>query len=126
MAFGDIGGVVTELIITCSTPSSGTVSIAQGDAVKLTGPYTVSNDTDAEDPFFGEALAGVSENSAPVPVKVRGVCALAYEGDAPTVDGVAGVVAAATSGKVKAPALGNGTGINLKVDAAAGRVHVLL
>ena len=42
------------------------------------------------------------------------------------VGGVAGVVGAATSGKVMAPATTNGARINLKVDTAAGLVHVLL
>ena len=127
MAYGDIGGVVTELIITCKTPASGTISIAKGDAVKLTGPYTVSNDTEAEDTLFGEALADASANGVAIPVKVRGVSVFAYEGvTPPSVDGLAGVVAAATNGRVKAPASGNGQGINLKVDTAAGLVHVLL
>ena len=37
MAYGDVGGPVTELIITCKTPASGTIAIAKGDAVMLTG-----------------------------------------------------------------------------------------
>ncbi len=127
MAFGDMGGVVTELVITCKTPDSGPVSIARGDALTLAGPYTVSNAASEEDPVFGEALADAAVNNAAIPVKVRGVSVFEYEGETPpVVDGLAGVVAAAASGKVKAPATGNGTGINLKVDAAAGRVHVLL
>jgi len=43
MAFGDVGGAVTELVITCTTPATGTVNIAKGDAVKLTAAYTVDN-----------------------------------------------------------------------------------
>ena len=126
MAFGDVGGVVTELVITCKTPSSGTVSIAKGDAVKLTGPYTIANATDAEDPVFGQALAAASTLDTAIPVKVRGICIFPYTGTAPTVDGVAGVVASATDGSVKAPASGNGKGINVKVDTASSLVHVLL
>lgn len=126
MAFGDIGGVVTQLIVTCSTPDSGNVSIAKGDAVKLTGPYTVDNVTDAEDTVFGEALADADANGQAIPVKVRGVSIFAYTGTAPTVNGMQGVVASATDGKVKAPASGNGRGVNVKVDATAGLVHVLL
>ena len=53
MAYGDIGGAVTELVITCKAPSSGSVSITKGDALKLTGAYTVDNATDAEDALFG-------------------------------------------------------------------------
>ena len=127
MAFGDIGGVVTELVITCQTPSSGTVSIAKGDAVKLTGDYTVTNATDAEDAVFGQALAAADDNDQAIPVKVRGVCVFEYTGEtAPTVNGTAGVTASATDGKVKPPAAGNGKGINLKVDTTDKLVHVLL
>lgn len=126
MAFGDVGGVVTELVITCKTPSSGTVSIAKGDAVKLTGAYTITNETSAEDPVFGEALANASTLDTAIPVKVRGICIFPYTGDAPAVDGVSGVVASATAGSVKAPLTGNGKGINVKVDAALSLVHVLL
>jgi len=126
MAFGDIGGAVTELVITCQTPASGDVSVAKGDAVKLTGDYTVDNGTDAEDTVFGQALANADENGVAIPVKVRGVCVFEYTGDAPTVDGVKGVVASATDGCVKAPASGDGIGRNVNVDTAASKVHVLL
>jgi hypothetical protein len=126
MAFGDVGGPITELVMTCVTPDEGTVAIAKGDALKLTGAYTVSNATDAEDVVFGQALADCEDNGAAIPVKLRGVCIFAYTGAAPTVDGVKGILASATDGKVKTPASGNGRGINLKVDASAGKVHVLL
>jgi hypothetical protein len=127
MAFGDIGGVVTELVITCQTPSSGAVSIAKGDAVKLTGGYTVTNATAADDVVFGQALATADTNGQAVPVKVRGACVFEYTGEtAPTVNGSAGVTASATDGRVQPPASGNGKGINLKVDTTAKLVHVLL
>ena len=127
MAFGDVGGVVTELVITCYTPASGTVDIAKGDAVKLTGSYTVDNATDAEDVVFGQALAASEDNLSPIPVKVRGISVFEYTGEtAPTVDGAAGVLASATDGKVKPPASGNGVGINVKVDTTNKLVHVLL
>lgn len=126
MAFGDIGGVVTELILTCQTAASGAVDIAEGDAVKLTDAYTVTNATDDDDVVFGQALADVDENSAAIPVKVRGICIFEYAGTAPTVDGEAGVTASATDGKVKTPASGHGKGINVKVDTSASLVHVLL
>ena len=126
MAFGDIGGAVTALVITCKTPSTGDVAIVKGDAVKLAGPYTVDNVTDAEDVIFGQALMDATLNSAAIPVKVRGVCAFAYTGAAPTVNGAAGILASATAGSVKTPATGNGVGVNLKVDEAASVVHVLL
>lgn len=126
MAYGDVGGPVTELVITCRTPSSGTVAIAKGDALKLSGNYTVTNVTSAEDPLFGQALLASTENSAPIPVKVRGICVFAYDGTAPTVDGAKGVLASATDGKVKTPASGNGVGKNVKVDTGTSEVHVLI
>ena len=126
MAFGDVGGAVTELVITCKTPAAGDVSIAKNDAVKLTGAYTVDNTANDEDAVFGQALAAATENGAPLPVKVRGICIFGYVGAAPAVNGSAGVLASATAGKVKAPATGDGIGINVKVDQAAAEVHVLL
>ncbi len=126
MAFGDVGGAVTELVITCQTPASGSVAVTKGDGVKLTGAYVVDNATDDEDVIFGQALATSDQNSAAIPVKVRGVCIFDYTGADPTVDGVAGVLASATDGSVKAPASGNGVGVNVKVDSAASKVHVLI
>ena len=126
MAFGDVGGPITELIITCVTPSSGTISIAKGDAVQLTGNYEVNNATDAEDVVFGQAMADADDTDTSIPVKVRGICIFDYTGTAPTVNGAAGVLASATDGSVKAPASGNGVGRNVKVDTTATQVHVLL
>ena len=126
MPFGDTGGSVTELIITCRTAAVGGVAIAKGDAVKLSGAYTVTNATDAEDAIFGQALAAATANDVSIPVKVRGICLFKYTGTAPTVDGVKGVTASATDGSVKTPASGNGRGINVEVDATATLVHVLL
>lgn len=126
MAFGDTGGSVTELVITCRTPAEGTVDIGKGDAVKFVGPYTIDNVTDAEDPVFGEALASSTANDTAIPVKVRGISLFRYTGSAPAVDGVAGIVASATAGAVKAPESGNGRGITLKVNEAENLVHVLL
>ena len=126
MAFGDVGGAVTELVITCRTLASGGVAITKGDAVMLTGDYEVDNATDAEDTVFGEALADATTNGAAIPVKVRGISIFSYTGSAPTVDGLAGVLASATDGKVKAPLSGNGIGVNVKVDTANTQVHVLL
>ncbi len=126
MAFGDVGGPVTELIVTCMTPDTGSVAIARGDAIKLTGNYEVSNATAAEDAVFGQAMADATENGVAIPVKLRGICVFGYTGTAPTVNGVAGVTASATDGKVKAPASDNGRGINVKVDTTASKVHVLI
>ncbi len=126
MAYGDVGGAVTELVITCKTPASGTISIAKGDAVKVTGEYEVDNATAAEDVVFGEAMAASTSNAEAIPVKVRGISVFTYTGTAPTVDGVKGVLASATDGAVKTPLSGNGVGINLKVDTTATEVHVLM
>jgi len=126
MAYGDIGGTVTELIVTCQTKSDGTVAIKKGDAVALTGNYVVEHAAAADDAIFGEALAAADSNGAPLPVNLRGISAFAYTGAAPTVNGVAGITLSATAGKVKAPASGNGQGVNVKVDSASGIVHVLL
>jgi len=127
MAYGDVGGVVTELVITCQTPAAGEVNITKGDAVKLSGAYTVTNATDAEDTVFGQALCSATENDMAIPVKVRGICIFPYTGaTAPTVDGAAGIVASATAGSVKTPDTGTSKGINVKVDETASVVHVLL
>jgi len=126
MAFGDVGGAVTELVITCKTPVSGTVAIAKGDAVKLTGDYVVDNATADEDTVFGQAMAAADANGVAIPVKVRGVCIFDYVGAAPTVNGLAGVLASDTDGKVKAPLSGNGVGVNVRVDTTNAKVHVLL
>jgi hypothetical protein len=126
MAFGDVGGPVTELIVTCRTPASGTIAIAKGDAVRLSGAYEVTNATAAEDVIFGQAMAASDENSVAIPVKVRGIAVFRYTGTAPTVNGVQGVLASATDGSVKAPASGDGVGINLRVDTTATEVHVLI
>lgn len=126
MAFGDIGGVVTELIITCQTPATGAVAIQKGDAVCLAGNYTVASAAADDDPVFGQALAVATANQQALPVKVRGVCSFPYTGAAPAVNGAAGVTASVTPGKVKKPASGNGRGINLSIDTADAVVHVLL
>lgn len=126
MAFGDIGGAVTELIITCRTPKEGTVGIAKGDAVKLTSNYTITNETDAGDPLFGQAMAATTLNDQGIPIKVRGICVFNYVGFAPTVDGKSGVAASGSEGSVIAPGVGLGKGINVMVDVPASQVHVLL
>lgn len=125
MAFGDTGGSVTELIITCRTPKEGRVLISKYDAVKLCGDYTVTNDAKDGAPIFGQALASACANDVAIPVKVRGICAFRYEGTPPTVDGIKGVVASDTPGSVKAP-WKSGKGINVKIDEASSMVHVLM
>lgn len=126
MAVENIGGPVTELVLTCVTPSDGEVAIAKGDAVALTGGYEAAHADSADDPIFGQALAAADANGQRVPVKVRGVCVFAYTGAAPTVDGESGVTASATAGAVQAPDENDGAGIVLRVDEARNEVHVLM
>jgi len=127
MATGDIGGAVTELVITCQTAAPGDVSIQAGDAVALAAsPYTAGHAAAAEEAVFGQALQDVEGNGSRFSVRVRGVCLFAYEGAPPDVDGMSGVVCGDTPGKVKAPASGNGRGVNLKVDPVQQIVHVLI
>ncbi|HOJ33366.1 MAG TPA: hypothetical protein PKY35_05025 [Candidatus Hydrogenedentes bacterium] len=126
MAFGDVGGTITELILTCRTPSSGTVHIEKGDAVSLVGPYVVTNTAAVESPVLGQAMAAASGNNVALPVKVRGICVFAYTGSAPTIDGKTGITASSDTGKVKAPQSGDGSGIVLKTDTVQSVVHVLL
>ncbi len=116
MAYGDVGGVETWRNLSLRTPSSGTISIAKGDAVSLVGDFEANNDFTVEDVVFGEALVAADENDALVSVKVSGISKLRFTGVVPVVDGLAGVLASATDGKVKKPASGNGVGRNLKTE----------
>lgn len=126
MAFGDVGGTYTELIITCRTPSSGTVNIRKGDAVKIIGNYEVTNVMNNDDPVFGQAMCDCTEPDTGIPIKVRGISIFQYEGTAPVVDGVKGITGSVVAGRVKTPATGNGFGRVVKVDPANKLVHVLL
>lgn len=124
MTYGDIGGPVTELILTCQVQDSATVE--RGDAVCLAGPYTVARANADDAPVFGQAFAPATGTEKTIPVKVRGICIFPYTGTEPVVDGMTGVTAAAGDGTVQSPAAGTGHGIVLKTDAASRRVHVLL
>lgn len=125
MPFGDVGGAVTELIITCTTPPDGQVAITRGDALKLSGNYTVTNQTREGDPIFGQAMASANANGVAIPVKVRGICVFDYDGEAPAVNGIKGVIASSKPGIVKSP-WSQGAGIAVKVDQLQSKVHVLL
>ncbi len=126
MAFGDVGGPVTAMVITCKTPDTGNVMIHKGDAVRLTGNYAVNAVAGAGAPLFGQALATLEQNGTALPVKVRGVCDFFYTGTAPQVDGVSGVTLSGEAGKVMRPSEGTGHGIVLRVDSTRQRVTVLL
>ncbi len=126
MAFGDIGGPVSALIITCKTPDTGDVSLQRGDAVKLTGDYEVTSSFAEGDIVFGQVLTDCVENGAAVPVRVRGICDFRYSGEVPAVDGISGVAGAVEAGLVTRSNAANATGLAVKVDSAAGTVEVLL
>ena len=126
MAFGDVGGPVTAMVITCKTPDTGNVMIKKGDAVRLTGNYEVNAVAGAGAPLFGQALANMEQKGAALPVKVRGVCDFTYTGTVPLVDGVSGVTLSEEAGKVMRPSEGTGHGIVLRVDSTRQRVTVLL
>ena len=123
MAFGDIGGPVTELIITCKTVAAGEVAITRGDAVKLVGPYEIDNDLTDGDRIFGQALADCNRNAAAISIRVHGICDFPFTGTAPTVDGEMGVVGATGVGVVQA---GAGVGLIVKVNNTDGTLEALL
>jgi len=103
MAFGDVGGPVTELIITCCTPEHGAVALRKNDAVVMTGrrPYEVGHAALDGVPVFGQVLADCDHNAAVIPVRVRGVLAFRYAGPAPLQGTLGLVVSAEEPGKVQ-------------------------
>lgn len=126
MAFGDIGGPVTAFIITCKTPETGTVALHEGDAVKLIGPYTVTNTFEAGDRIFGQCLVACDRNGEAVSICVRGICSFRYVGDTPVVDGVSGVVGAEALGRIVVSDTDQAVGTVVKVNQESGTVDVLL
>ena len=132
MAFGDVGGNGTELVITCRTRAMGSTVIAKGDPVILTGNYEVCAPRDHGHRVFGQAMANTDDYAQAgdveqaIPVKVCGICVFKYVGKAPKVDGWEGVLTSQDRRAVKAPEAGSGWGLNLKVDTEKSEVHVLL
>lgn len=125
MAYGDVGGPITALAITCKTADTGNVALHRGDAVKLTGPYEISNVFEEGDLIFGEVLMDCSENNTAVPVRVRGVCEFQFSGNTPVLDGVSGVIGTGT-GLVLVSDETNAAGLAVKVNEERGTVEVLL
>jgi hypothetical protein len=127
MAFGDIGGPVTELVITCKTPAEGPVYIEKGDAVALVGNYTVCNSV--SDPVFGQAISANDKNSAATPIRVKGVNVYRYIGEPPFgefyayLHGIGVVVSNEVAGAVEFSE--KGTGKILAFDLDSKTVHVL-
>lgn len=120
MAYGDVGGAVKELVITCQCIGP---LIRKGDAVRLVGNYEVSI-SEFGYPIFGQALSDALTDA--LPIMVRGIAVFTYEYNQPIVDGVAGIKAGGEWGKVAAPLEGQGQGINVKVGTNPRQVHVLL
>lgn len=88
MAFGDIGGLTSQLLITCqaSTPTK------KGDPLVLVGPYVVSNEPAPPCPIFGFALDDAEPDQA-IPVFVRGTIRVRIDGARPDfIDGMQGIV----------------------------------
>jgi hypothetical protein len=128
MAFGDIGGPVTELVITCRTESEGVVNIKKGDALALVDDYTVANNQYWHR-VFGEAMASATTNGVAIPVRVKGVCRFRK---CPTNSMLVGESismfpgAGDKAGMVLSNAPGNGKGIVLAVSEAGDSCDVLL
>jgi len=80
MAYGDIGGAVTELVITCMA----TTPVQRFDPVALVGNFEVGT---SHGEVFGQALASADKSrieedgSVAVPVKVRGVAYFTVSND---------------------------------------------
>lgn len=127
MAYGDVGGAVTELIITCRSRTKD-FGIEKGDALRLSGDYEVDNEFTGCDAIFGQAMSDATPNGQAIPVRVRGICVFRYEGNAPEVDGRSGVVGSDLFMGTACGSLffGRETGINLRVDEDKKQVHVLL
>jgi len=126
MTVGDVEGPATELVLTCRTPTTGNVAVAEADAVALAGPCEVRAASGQGAPVFGQVWATTTLPGAAVPVRVRGLCVFTYTGPAPTVGGNVGIEMAAEPGKVQAAATGPGTGTIVSVDPTLTRVEVLL
>lgn len=73
MGEGILTANVPETILRCKTRDWGVLSIKKGDAVRLIGPYTVSNQDTSYNSVLGQALNDCDENDADVYVKVRGL-----------------------------------------------------
>lgn len=127
MSLNEIGGAVTQLVITCRTPASGEVDIKRGDVLVLKDDYTAGHADQAEEVILGQAFASVAGNNRPLPVLVRGVARFAYTGAAPDLTGEANALCSSSEpGKAAKDEFGAGKGVALAVDDAAGTVDVLL
>ncbi len=127
MASGDVGGAITQLVITCRTPKAKRYPIEKGHPVALCGAYAVTEEVGFGDPIFGQALEGAKDD-VPIPIKVSGICIFEYQdgGRVPIVGEK--VMLSAKRGKVIGVTRSHayGQGVVLKVDSGAFEVHVLL
>lgn len=130
MAYGDIGGAVTELIITMKAIGN----ISRGDAVCLCGPYEASHSGTHHDFVLGQAI-GNAHDGEPFPVMVRGICVFDYGEDVNIPDyfgyGITDIGIGFRSqmhpGEVTiTKARDNVVGTVLKIDYTKRKIHVLL
>ena len=127
MAFGDFGGPVTSLIITCrAADNNGTVAIKKGDALKLVDNYTVTNVLADGDAVFGEALEDCAEAGAALAVRVGGICTFSFTGDGFGPDGFSGVVGSSEAGKVRPGTERNARGLIVRTRNSIKSLEVLL
>ena len=123
MAFGDVGGAVTELVITCKALIDR-CDIHKGDALEHVGSYAVSNEVNG---LFGQAMGSCSDDGEAIPVKVRGICIFEY-----VVSELSAARDPIENGGVQIDLKNPGKvtrgryGRVLKVDEEAKKVHVLL
>ena len=64
---------IPEAFVRCKTRDWGVLSIKKGDAVRLIGPYVVSNQDTSYNSVLGQAMNDCDENDADVYIKVRGL-----------------------------------------------------
>lgn len=118
---------MTTLVLTCKAMSHlGNVEIKKGDALKLVGPYEVSNILADGDTILGEALEDCEEAGAAIAVRVRGVCTFSFSGQLSAPDGKSGIVGTSQAGKVR-PETGTGKqGLILRIRQDQKLLDVLL
>ena len=129
MASGDIGGPVTELIVTCKTIPDGPVAIKRGDALVLHGNYVVGHATEFGQAVIGQAMNDCDRNSAAIHVRLRGICPFPYAGTAPVIRGIVSVVTGREPGSVAiVPGgyEGRQRGVVMKINSETRIVDVLL
>lgn len=126
MAYGDVGGAVTELIITCKTKEEGKINIEKGDPVCLVGDYTISNDGENQI-LFGQAMMDSTSNGVAIPVKVRGIAIFELKDSiVPKLDGGDKCFISTKNPKLLITTRGIGSGTIVQENQETKEVHVLI